>query len=409
MHAYAQHSPVFEAFNLTLVERTGGTIGTFCTRCHTEIGTALGENESLRNNCRSRVSMEGVTCVVCHRRATAHYKSNGRFPLQPGRIEENCMYGPFEPGSTPDVGGHPARGLPYIKTSQFCGECHDVVTPTGVMNEEAFSEWQNSPAAEQGITCQMCHMGPVQGIPIRDCERPLGRVAVVPGVDAEVLPLRHLTDHTFAGPDFSMLPDTEFPFKLDWMYEVDYRDPEILTPYQQATLKELRRRNRKSLAVAREKRFEVLSHAARIHVQHPQNAACGAHIKIRADVQSLFSGHNFPTGFMVERQVWLAVEVRDPQGQVVFVSGDLDRNLDLRDEHSHDVLTRKLRRDRYLFNLQSQFTVLTHKGTERTLACPSTATSVLSTCSVPQRSQLKRGDIHPVFASPRAVCRHSSR
>ena len=29
MHAYAQHSPVFEAFNLTLQERTSGTLGTF--------------------------------------------------------------------------------------------------------------------------------------------------------------------------------------------------------------------------------------------------------------------------------------------------------------------------------------------------------------------------------------------
>ena len=32
MHAYGQLSPIFEAFNLTLIERTGGTIGTFCTR-----------------------------------------------------------------------------------------------------------------------------------------------------------------------------------------------------------------------------------------------------------------------------------------------------------------------------------------------------------------------------------------
>ena len=42
MHAYAQQSPVFEAFNLTLVERTSGTIGTFCTRCHTNIGNGAG-------------------------------------------------------------------------------------------------------------------------------------------------------------------------------------------------------------------------------------------------------------------------------------------------------------------------------------------------------------------------------
>ena len=66
MHAYAQRSPVFEAFNLTLVERTSGTIGTFCSRCHTPIGTALGENESQRNVDRTRISLEGVSCIVCH-------------------------------------------------------------------------------------------------------------------------------------------------------------------------------------------------------------------------------------------------------------------------------------------------------------------------------------------------------
>ena len=67
MHAYAQHSPAFEAFTLTMIERTEGTIGTFCTRCHTPIGISLGETGSTRNVHRSRIAMEGVTCVVCHR------------------------------------------------------------------------------------------------------------------------------------------------------------------------------------------------------------------------------------------------------------------------------------------------------------------------------------------------------
>lgn len=370
MHAYAQQSPVFEAFNLTLVERTGGTIGTFCTRCHTEIGTALGENESLRNVQRSRVSLEGITCVVCHRRSTAHYKSSGRTPMTPGPLESTCMFGPFETEHSVESGGHPSGHRPYIKTSQFCGECHDVVAPNGVRNEEAFSEWQQSPAAKAGITCQNCHMGPVQGVAVADCDRPMGYAAVVPGPAGEQLKLRPLSDHTFAGPDYSMLPDTEFPFKLDWMYEIDYRDPSKLTPHQQVTLRDLRRRNRASLAIARDKRYEVLSNAARIHVSHPESASCGSRIKIRVDVQSRFPGHNFPTGFMAERQVWLSVEVRDPRGEVVFVSGDLDHNLDLRDEHSHEVLTGQLHYDRFLFNLQSPFTGLTHKGTERTLVLP---------------------------------------
>ena len=64
-------------------------------------------------------------------------------------------------------------------------------------------------------------MGPIQAIPIADCDRPRGRAATVPGGDPEVIPLRHLSEHSFAGPDYSLLPDTMFPEKLDWMYKVD--------------------------------------------------------------------------------------------------------------------------------------------------------------------------------------------
>ncbi|MEZ6123007.1 MAG: multiheme c-type cytochrome [Planctomycetaceae bacterium] len=371
MHAYAQHSPVFEAFNLTLVERTSGTIGTFCSRCHTPIGTSLGENESVRNVCRSRISMEGVTCIVCHRRSTAHYKNNGRLPIEPGDVTEGCMYGPFESSLSERAADiHRSQRSPYLKTSQFCGECHDVVAPNGVRNEEAFSEWQHSPAAADGITCQQCHMGPIQGRPIPDCERPMGRAATISGIPAEDLPLRHLTDHSFAGPDYSLLPDTEFPNVLDWMYETDYRDPTALTAHQRATLRTLRLDNRTQLRTAQEKRLELLGNAARLHVQHPSQARCGEKISVKVDVESLVAGHNFPTGFTAERQLWVFVEVCDANNRQIFVSGDPDANLDLRDEHSQEVLLGHLHRDRHLLNFQNQFTMLTNRGTERTSVLP---------------------------------------
>ena len=142
------------------------------------------------------------------------------------------------------------------------------------------------------------------------------------------------------------------------------------TPYQQATLRDLRRRNRASLEIAREKRLELLSNAVRLRVQHPDAATCGSRVSIRAEVKSIFAGHHLPTGFMAERQVWLAVEVRAPSGQLVFASGDLDRNGDLRDAQSHEVLTGHVPHDPYLFNLQSRFTALTHKGTERPVSVP---------------------------------------
>ena len=90
MHAHTQHSPIFEAFNLTLVERTAGTIGTFCSRCHTPIGTALGGNESVRNVHRSRISREGIAIE----------------PVAPGALATACMYGPFEHPVSGKVGAH---------------------------------------------------------------------------------------------------------------------------------------------------------------------------------------------------------------------------------------------------------------------------------------------------------------
>ena len=115
MHHYAQHSPLFEAFNLTLMERTGGTLGTFCTRCHTPLGTALGENGLRRNVNRSRLSMEGVTCVVCHRRTQPMHKTNDRDYIQPGKLLDTCLYGPFDDSARLD-GTHPSAKNPFIKT-----------------------------------------------------------------------------------------------------------------------------------------------------------------------------------------------------------------------------------------------------------------------------------------------------
>ncbi len=370
MHAYAQHSPVMEAFNLTLIERTGGTIDTFCTRCHTPIGTALGENGSRRNVNRSRLSMEGVTCAVCHRISRPYYKANVRMSLTPGKLLDACFFGPFDDPVSRDFESHHSAGRSHLKSAAFCGACHDVTNPQGVRLEEAFSEWQNSPAARDGITCQNCHMGPIQGVPFMDHQRPLGRAATVPGVDPESLPLRHLSDHTFAGPDYSLLPDTEFPYKLDWMYETDYRDQDSLTSYQKETLKELRLRNRRQLKIATEKRYELLRNAGEIAVSAPQSADCGEKVRINVAVTSKVAGHNFPTGFSAERQLWVEIAVVDPDGRTVFHSGNFDPNGDLLDGHSHYVEAGKLVPDKYLLNMQSKFVALTNRGTERSVVIP---------------------------------------
>ena len=369
MHAYAQHSPIFEAFQLTLQERTSGTIGTFCTRCHTPLGTALGENGQRRNVNRSRLSMEGVTCVTCHRMERPYYKASTRRHVVPGTLNDVCIFGPFDDAVSLEENSHESRKSVSIRSSAFCGACHDVTSPEGVRLEEAFSEWQNSPAAKQQLTCQHCHMGPVQGLPTLECDRPLGHAAVVPldGGKEFKTPLRPLSDHTFSGPDYSILPDTEFPEKLDWMYEKDYRQTHLLTSHEKRTLDDLRRRNRKQLRIANEKRYELLQNGAELCVELPDCAECGDRVDVRVSVRSKFAGHNFPTGFTEERQLWVSVEVCDSFGVPVFSSGTFDSNYDLRDEHSHAVEAGEVPWDRHLLNFQSKFVALTNRGTERSI------------------------------------------
>ncbi len=81
-------------------------------------------------------------------------------------------------------------------------------------------------------------------------------------------------------------------------------------------------------------------------------------------------GHNVPTGFTGERLVWLQVTVTDRTGAVIFRSGDLDPNGDLRDVESSYVHNGELPLDRQLFNLQSRFVVKNLRGGERERVIP---------------------------------------
>lgn len=93
-------------------------------------------------------------------------------------------------------------------------------------------------------------------------------------------------------------------------------------------------------------------------------------IIFRVEVKNATDGHNVPTGFDAERLVFLQVTVEDNEGNVIFQSGDLDPNGDLRDAHSVYVHNGELSKDKYLFNLQSKFLVRMIRGGEREQILP---------------------------------------
>lgn len=88
-------------------------------------------------------------------------------------------------------------------------------------------------------------------------------------------------------------------------------------------------------------------------------------IDFKVKVWNGTTGHSVPTGFDAERLVFLRVLMWDESGKLVFQSGDLDPNGDVRDGHSRYVHNGELPIDRQLFSLQSMFITRNVKGGER--------------------------------------------
>ena len=401
MHAYSQMSPVFNAFHGTILQITNGTNGDFCIRCHTPVGMNVGEPVFLTNMDRSPTSREGVTCVVCHRLDRPFGKVSGRLAIVEGDLFDP-VFGPTGNEElnrvieSPDYSVNTDRGafgrsihtdvevLPQITTSGFCGTCHDVNLVNGFRLEEAFSEYKSSPAAADGVTCQDCHMASEPG---RVSEYARGPAAIVGGRPTAD---RKRTNHTFAGPDYSIIHPGIFPHNVraaelaeirEWLtFDVEggwgtdaFEDsvpagtefPERWSfADDRYDARDILNENQVLLEEMAEQRLAILKVGYQIGEVRVLESGPGG-IAFDVEVRNGTNGHNVPTGFDAERLVFLQLDVRDANGNVVFRSGDRDPNGDVRDSHSLYVHNGQLPQDDQLFSLQSRFLVRMVRGGER--------------------------------------------
>lgn len=423
-HAYAQLSPVFNAMSAKLNKLTNGTLGDFCIRCHTPAGMNMGEPMIMSNLDRHPSAREGVTCSVCHRINQAWGKGSGRFALVEGDVTGPIYgtlgnqvlsevlanpdrYGPLKTDSRSDARAHEVHGVavPFFQlhTSGFCGACHDVFAPNGFRLEDAFSEYKSSPAAlEKNQSCQDCHMGEVPG------EAAGYRVAPIAKVGNVETPPRKRTNHMMAGPDYSLVHPGIFPHNpeavkeehdayrhavsgmpglatmrewLEFDHEAGWGTPEFEKSDAAKTLNEngpetwrdpIKRFRARSilndqfqlLAEYKESQRRILATGYRLgQIECDQGHGDG--LRFRALVYNGTDGHGVPTGFDAERVVFLRTIVWDCNNNIVFVSGDLDPNGDIRDSHSTYVHNGKLPIDKQLFSLQSKFITRNIRGGER--------------------------------------------
>jgi len=425
-HAYAQLSPVFNAMSNKLNEMNSGTLGDFCIRCHTPVGIALGESVTDSNLNRHPTSREGVTCVVCHRINQAWGKGAGRLAIIPGDLHQP-VYGPNGSGvlqqvladpdrygvlkshDVPDVRGRDIHGKSHrffqLTTPGFCGTCHDVFAPNGFRLEDAFSEYKTSPSARiHGHTCQDCHMGAFPG---EAKGYTCGPAATVGNVST---PPRKHTNHMIVGPDYPVVHRGLFPIHRTAIreeHEVDSIDQATDGEVQEeglATMSEWLQfndlagwgtdafeanvsagnwfpppwDNRHKRIAARhilEEQYELLAEATQARLRilkvgyrlgQIEVADCDRDgIDFQVELSNGTPGHGVPTGFDAERLVFLRVHVWAPNGQMVFQSGDLDPNGDVRDSHSFYVHNGQLPLDRHLVSLQTRFLTRNIRGGER--------------------------------------------
>ena len=400
-HAYSQLSPIYLALNNKILALTNGSNGDFCLRCHNQVGANFGEPSMISNLERHPTSREGITCVVCHRQNKVYNKASGRLALVEGGLtepvygpssnrelervlDERQAYGvvtdPKEPGRKIHK---EVKQFAPISTSMFCGTCHDVTLFNGFRLEEAFSEYRMSPAAARGVTCQDCHMGKIQGVA---SGYEMGPAATIGDLDTKP---RKLTNHFFAGPDYSVLHPGIFPHNAEaqqlatleeWLqfdYKAGWGTDEFEDTVAEGTAfperwqtaddrydaREILDEQFRRLEWARQQRLEVLRNGYLL-TDTVIDKADPDGIAFSVKVENGHDGHNVPTGFTGERVVWLEVTVTDGAANIVFKSGDRDPNGDLRDGHSSYVHAGQLPLDRYLFSLQSTFVVQSGRGAE---------------------------------------------
>lgn len=278
MHAYAMVDPVFRALVRVRQADFAGTQDQFCVQCHSAIGTRGGEiTAGFSFEALSPIVQEGVTCVSCHQVTELARDHNSGHVLDPASPMRATIADPVMSSR------HEAEHSPLHGTSEFCGGCHDIVEVSGLSLERPYEEWLGSPAREDGRNCQSCHMPEVSR-------------AVAP-----TGPVRTSHSHRFLGVDLPLAEGFATP------EETDAIRAEVQT---------------------------LLRGAADVRLTTPTAVRAGTTLDLVLDVESLLDGHALPTGSTFIRQLWLEVIVRDATSRVVYETGTLDADGDLRDHWS---------------------------------------------------------------------------
>ena len=327
MMSYGAQSPLFGTLEFVGNELTGGALANnnksdgsdlFCQSCHNPIDVMAGTLPTFEESggqplfkFASDTGKRGISCDYCHQVSGPDLTrtlngdlgdgiANVALTITPG----DTKYGPtVDPIPNPI---HTTTNSSFLRSSEFCGGCHDVrpraadvVTGEPFQRlENLFTEWQNGPYGPTAantvgkvVSCQDCHMN--EGAPSAPGVYPYDKTTVYPRPRDVVE--RRVSTHYFTGVDIAMIP---FPGQ-----DVAGVDSHGLPIGQE------------------QRRRELLKSAATMVVTTPSNVTAGTVLPVVVNVTNVGAGHNIPSGFSQERQMWIELSVKDGKGATVYQSG----------------------------------------------------------------------------------------
>ncbi|MEH7828794.1 multiheme c-type cytochrome [Gemmobacter denitrificans] len=306
LHGIADRDAVYEKTveaNEDLL-RHGVEQGRFCEGCHAPNELVSGRVTKLASVAPGPASADGVSCLACHAAVHSDPKAgNGALTLRLAGLGDDpadlaLLAAPRDHAAR--WGSDATRAL--IGKSELCAACHTEIYDASMSSatspqdvQSTYAEWQASWYADQGVTCQDCHMAPdpaAQVLALRE-----GRVEK---------PARY--SHAFVGANYLM-----FETGLG----------ETLTFLRGGTTPGLTMAEADAaIAAQREATHALLRAAAGLELRGVR--AEGAGLRLDIAVRNLGAGHNLPTGVSDQKHMWLEVEVQDVAGAVIYRSGQFD-------------------------------------------------------------------------------------
>lgn len=305
LHAIADRDLVYEA----VVEANEDTAhhpeqARFCEGCHAPNEMLSGRVNRFTSVAPADALTEGVACITCHTATHADpQKGNGDITLAYDRAEAE-RDGPQGAALLADPRAHlAAYGAPdtaaLMKSADLCGACHTEIydasnskAETSQTVQSTYREWSESWYAQNGVTCQDCHMADdpaaqVMALRAGDLSKPAR-------YSHRIIGANHVMADTGLGDALSVLRGGLLP--------------DLSAAANHATLNEQARQTEAFLRTA-----------AGLDLRGQSATAEGLHIDIA--VQNLGAGHNLPTGVNDQKHIWLEVVLKDASGAEVFRSG----------------------------------------------------------------------------------------